>query len=418
MFPKINPTKTEAWKALTTHFSEMKNVKMQQLFQDDEQRAEKFSLEWDDFYLDFSKNRITEKTLDLLLKLAEETKLREAIEAQFNGEKINGTENREVLHTALRDFQNIKPEVKETLQKMKTFSEEIISGNHKGFTGKKIESIVNIGIGGSDLGPKMAVEALRFYRNHLKVHYISNVDGDHVQEILKKINPETTLFIIVSKTFTTQETLTNANSVRKWFLENASEKDIGKHFAAVSINLGAVKDFGISEENIFPMWDWVGGRFSLWSAVGLSTCCAVGYSNFESLLKGANEMDNHFKNTEFNKNIPVVLSLLSIWYNNFFKAESEVIIPYSQYLSKLVFYLQQAVMESNGKSVDRNGEFTNYETGSIIWGSTGTNAQHAFFSINSPRNKIDSCRFYCFCRITLWRERPSKQTFGKLFCPV
>ena len=369
---------------------------MQELFEEDKQRVEKFSREWEDFYVDFSKNRITDKTLGLLLQLAEETKLEEAIEAQFNGEKINETENREVLHTALRDFQNMKPEVKETLQKMKTFSEEIINGNHKGFTGKKIENVVNIGIGGSDLGPNMVTEALQFYRNHLKTHFISNIDGDHVQEILKKVNPETTLFIIVSKTFTTQETITNAKTVRKWFLEHASQKDIEKHFVAVSTNLGAVKDYGISQENVFPMWDWVGGRFSLWSAVGLSACCAVGYSNFESLLKGANEMDNHFKNSKFKENIPVLLSLLSIWYNNFFKAESEVIIPYSQYLSKLVSYLQQAVMESNGKSVDRNGEFTNYETGNIIWGSSGTNAQHAFFQLIHQGTKLIPADFIVF----------------------
>src|SRR5690606_2428625 len=388
MFPKINPTKTEAWKALNAHFSEMKDVKMQQLFEDDKLRAERFSLEWEDFYVDFSKNRISEKTFDLLLQLAEETKLKEAIEAQFNGEKINETENREVHHNALRDFKNMKPEVKETLQKMKLFSEEIIGGNHKGFTGKKIESIVNIGIGGSDLGPAMVTEALKFYKNNLSAYFISNVDGDYVQEILMKINPETTLFIIVSKTFTTQETLTNANTIRKWFLKNASEKDIEKHFVAVSTNLEAAKKFGIAEENIFPMWDWVGGRFSLWSAAGLSICCAVGYPNFEALLKGANKMDNHFKNTEFKKNIPVVFALLSIWYNNFFKAESEVVIPYSQYLTKFVSYLQQAIMESNGKCVDRNGDFVNYETGNIIWGSTGTNAQHAFFQLIHQGTKL------------------------------
>lgn len=415
MFPKINPTKTEAWQALNEHFSEMKEVKMQQLFQDDKQRAEKFSLEWEDFFIDFSKNRITEKTLDLLLQLAKETKLKEAIEAQFNGEKINETENREVLHTALRDFQNMKPEVKQTLQKMKTFSEEIINGIHKGFTGKKIESIVNIGIGGSDLGPKMAVEALRFYRNHLNVHFISNVDGDHVQEILKKVNPETTLFIIVSKTFTTQETITNVNTVRKWFLEHASEKDIEKHFTAVSTNLDAVKDFGISKENIFPMWDWVGGRFSLWSAVGLSICCAIGYPNFESLLRGANKMDGHFKNVDFKENIPVLLSLVSIWYNNFFKAESEVVIPYSQYLSKLVPYLQQATMESNGKSVDRKGEFTNYETGNILWGSTGTNAQHAFFQLIHQGTKLIPADFIVFANSLHGNHDPQNKLLANCF---
>ncbi len=398
MFPKINPTKTEAWKELEDHFSEMKNVKMQTLFTEDESRANSFSREWEDFYLDFSKNRITAKTFELLIKLAEEVELKEAIKAQFEGEKINETEDRQVLHTALRDFKNMKPEVKETLQKMKLFSENIITGTHTGFTDKKIKSIVNIGIGGSDLGPDMVTEALQFYKNHLNTHFISNVDGDHVQEILKKINPETTLFIIVSKTFTTQETLTNAKTVRKWFLESASENDIEKHFVAVSTNLSAVSDFGISEENVFPMWDWVGGRFSLWSAVGLSICCAVGYKNYENLLKGAHKMDLHFKNTEFKNNIPVILALLSVWYNNFFKTESEAVIPYSQYLNKLVAYLQQSTMESNGKSVDRNGNFINYETGNIVWGSTGTNAQHAFFQLIHQGTKLIPADFIVFAQ--------------------
>ena len=396
MFPKINPTKTEAWQKLQKHFSEMEHVKMQQLFAEDSARAERFSVEWGDFYMDFSKNRITEKTFELLLQLAEEVKLKEAIEAQFSGEKINETEDRQVLHTALRDFQNMKPEVKETLQKMKLFSEEIISGNHKGFSGKKIDNIVNIGIGGSDLGPNMVVEALQFYKNHLNIYFISNVDGDHVQEVLRKVNPETTLFIIVSKTFTTQETLTNANTVRKWFLKNASKKDIEKHFVAVSTNLETAADFGISKENIFPMWDWVGGRFSLWSAVGLSICCGVGYSHFEALLKGANKMDNHFRNRDFKENIPVITALLSVWYNNFFKAETEAIIPYSQYLGYFVAYLQQAFMESNGKSVDRNGNFVNYETGNILWGSTGTNAQHAFFQLIHQGTKLIPADFIVF----------------------
>ncbi|MBT0608432.1 glucose-6-phosphate isomerase [Aequorivita echinoideorum] len=396
MFPKIDPTKTEAWQALQHHFLELKDVKMQQLFAEDKERANRFSLAWEDFYIDFSKNRIASKTLDLLLNLADEVKLKEAIEAQFNGEKINETENREVLHTALRDFKNEKPEVTEALQKMNLFSSEIINGTHVGYTGKAITDVVNIGIGGSDLGPDMVTEALQFYKNHLNTHYISNVDGDHVKEILKKINPETTLFIIVSKTFTTQETLTNAQTVRKWFLNTATEKDIEKHFVAVSTNLKAVTDFGISEENIFPMWDWVGGRFSLWSAVGLSTCCAIGYPNFELLLKGANKMDVHFKNSEFKTNIPVVLALLSIWYNNFFKAESEAVIPYSQYLTKLVPYLQQAIMESNGKSVDRNGSNVEYQTGTIVWGSTGTNAQHAFFQLIHQGKKLIPADFIVF----------------------
>ncbi len=394
--PAINPTKTKAWKALEEHFKEIEDVKMQHLFADDLARAKSFKIEWQDFYLDYSKNRISEKTISLLLQLAEEVNLKQAINAQFEGEKINETENREVLHTALRDLGNMKPEVKETLQKMKSFSEDLINENRKGFTGKRITDVVNIGIGGSDLGPDMVTEALQYYKNRLKTHYISNVDGDHVQEILKKVDRETTLFIIVSKTFTTQETLTNATTVRKWFLKKGKEKDISKHFVAVSTNLKAVEEFGISSENIFPMWDWVGGRFSLWSAVGLSTCCAIGYSNFEALLKGAHKMDSHFKDSEFKNNIPVLLALLSVWYNNFFKAESEAVIPYSQYLTKLVSYLQQAVMESNGKSVDRNGETVDYETGNIIWGSTGTNAQHAFFQLIHQGTKLIPADFIVF----------------------
>ncbi|MGK0174724.1 MAG: glucose-6-phosphate isomerase, partial [Ulvibacter sp.] len=354
--PKINPTTTKAWNQLESHFKEMKEVRMQHLFNEDVTRADVFKIEWQDFYVDYSKNRITSETIDLLLKLADEVRLKEAIEAQFGGEKINQTEDRAVMHTVLRDFDHMKPEVKDALDQMHNFSEAIINGSWKGYSGKEIKTVVNIGIGGSDLGPDMVTEALSYYKNHLDLHYISNVDGDHVNEVIKKLDRETTLFIIVSKTFTTQETLTNASTVRKWFLEDASEADIAKHFAAVSTNLEAVKEFGIASENIFPMWDWVGGRFSLWSAVGLSTCCAIGYENFEGLLKGANEMDKHFKSSDFSDNMPVILAMLSVWYNNFFKSETEAVIPYSQYLSKLVPYLQQAIMESNGKSVDRNGD--------------------------------------------------------------
>ena len=394
--PKINPTTTKAWNQLESHFSKIKEVRMQDLFKEDARRADFFTLEWQDFYLDYSKNRISKETVDLLLKLAEEVKLKEAIASQFTGERINQTEDRAVLHGALRDFDHMKPEVKEALVQMQDFSKTIINGSWKGYSGKEIKTIVNIGIGGSDLGPDMVTEALSYYKNHLNVQYISNVDGDHVNEVLKKLDRETTLFIIVSKTFTTQETLTNANTVRKWFLERASETDIAKHFAAVSTNLEAVSGFGIATENIFPMWDWVGGRFSLWSAVGLSTCCAVGYDNFEQLLKGANEMDKHFKDTDFSENMPVILAMLSVWYNNFFKAETEAVIPYSQYLSKLVPYLQQAIMESNGKSVDRNEDPIDYETGTIVWGSTGTNAQHAFFQLLHQGTKIIPTDFIGF----------------------
>ncbi|MCB0456202.1 MAG: glucose-6-phosphate isomerase [Flavobacteriaceae bacterium] len=395
-FPKVNPTKTEAWKLLSKHFSEMKEVKMQTLFSEDNLRASTFSLTWNDFFVDYSKNRISAETLQLLLQLAEEVKLKEAIEAQFEGVSINETEDRAVGHTQLRNFKNLPSAVSVTLQKMKTFSEAVISGNWKGYTGKSITHVVNIGIGGSDLGPDMVCEALRYYKNHLEVRFVSNVDGDHVMETIKDLDRETTLFIIVSKTFTTQETLTNAETIRAWFLGQAAKDDVAKHFVAVSTNLEAVSNFGIDAENIFPMWDWVGGRFSLWSPVGLSIACAVGYQHFEDLLKGAHEMDVHFRGAPFSENIPVILALLSVWYNNFFEAESECMVPYSQYLSKLVAYLQQGIMESNGKSVDRNGNPIDYQTGTIVWGSTGTNAQHAFFQLIHQGTKLIPCDFIAF----------------------
>ncbi|MDC8004757.1 glucose-6-phosphate isomerase [Aureisphaera galaxeae] len=397
-FPKINPTKTKAWDQLTAHFSETKSDKMQDYFANDPNRADRFSIHWNDFYVDYSKNRISETTQSLLLQLAEEVKLKEAISAQFSGVHINETEDRAVGHTALRDFTNMKPEVSETLQKIKGFTQSVIGGTWKGYTGKSIETIVNIGIGGSDLGPDMVCEALRYYHNHLEVRFVSNVDGDHTMESLKGLNPETTLFIIVSKTFTTQETLTNANTIREWFLQSGTSEDIAKHFVAVSTNLEAVSNFGIAPENIFPMWDWVGGRFSLWSAVGLSIACAVGYENFENLLRGAHETDVHFKSAAFEENIPVMLALLSVWYNNFYEAESECIVPYSQYLNKLVAYLQQGIMESNGKGVDRNGDPINYQTGTIVWGSTGTNAQHAFFQLIHQGTKIIPTDFIGFAK--------------------
>lgn len=394
--PNVNPTKTEAWQKLEKHFSELKNRQMQDIFQKDHTRAERFKIEWGDFFVDFSKNRITDKTLSLLLKLAEEVKLAEAIAQQFAGENINKTENRAVLHTALRDFGNMMPKVRETLQKMRHFSEAIQNGSHKGYSGKAITDVVNIGIGGSHLGPEMVTEALQFYRNHLQAHFIANIDGDDVAEKLNDLNPETTIFIIVSKSFTTQETLANAALVKKWFLKNASETDVKKHFVAVSANAECAKTFGITEENCFPMWDWVGGRFSLWGSVGLSVCCAIGFKNFEELLKGAFEMDKHFKTQDLNNNIPIVLALLSVWYNNFFKAESEAVVAYSQYLHKLVPYLQQAVMESNGKNVDRNGNRVDYQTGTIVWGSVGTNAQHAFFQLLHQGTKLIPTDFIGF----------------------
>ena len=404
----INPIKTKSWKNLEPHFDLLKEVSMKSLFQKDKDRKEKYTLNFNDFIIDFSKNRITDKTLKYLFELAEESQLNDAIGKYFNGDKINKTENRAVLHTALRnqnvnpvlvDEKDVMPEVKETLNKIKLFTNRVVSGKFKGYTGKAITDIVNIGIGGSDLGPRMVVESLQFYKNQLKTHFVSNIDGDHVNEILKELNPETTLFVIVSKTFTTQETITNATTIKKWFLSpefGAKENDIQHNFVAVSTNLEKVKEFGIAEANIFTMWNWVGGRYSLWSAVGLSISLAIGYDNFDKFLKGAFEMDEHFKNTSFEKNIPVTLALISIWYNNFFNTESEVVIPYSQYLEKLAPFLQQLSMESNGKSVDRNGDKVTYQTGNIIWGNTGTNVQHAFMQLVHQGTKLIPVDFIGF----------------------
>jgi glucose-6-phosphate isomerase len=401
----INPTQTAAWHKLKKHFETMEHNSMKEMFLTNSSRTQDFHIQWNDFLIDYSKNNITNETMNLLVELANEVHLKEAISKYFEGESINQTENRAVLHTALRapektslsvDGVNVIPEVYEVKNNIKSFSNEIINGTRKGFTGKAFTDIVNIGIGGSDLGPAMVVEALQFYKNHLNVHFVSNVDGDHVNEIIKKLNPETTLFVIVSKTFTTQETLTNSETIRKWFLKFAQQEEVAKHFVAVSTNLKNVTEFGIDAKNVFPMWDWVGGRFSLWSAVGLSISLAVGFDNFDALLKGANKMDDHFKTTEFNQNIPVVLALLSIWYNNFFGAESEAIIPYTQYLQKLAPYLQQGIMESNGKSIGRDGERVNYQTGTIIWGEPGTNSQHAFFQLIHQGTKLIPADFIGF----------------------
>ena len=401
----INPTQTTAWKKLEKHFSDVQQLQLKEQFEKDPERASKFSIAWEDFYLDYSKNRITADTRDLLLELAEECDLKSAIDSYFKGDAINATENRAVLHTALRapadaeiklDGQNIVPEIQEVKEKIRKFSDKIISGEKKGYTGKAFTDVVNIGIGGSDLGPVMVTESLTYYHNHLKVHYVSNVDGDHVHETLKNLNPETTLFLVVSKTFTTQETLSNATTIRNWFRKSAPQEAVAEHFAAVSSNLKNVEEFGIAIDNVFPMWDWVGGRFSLWSAVGLSISLAVGYNNFEALLKGAQKMDEHFKSSEFKENIPVQLALLSIWYNNFYKAESEAVIPYTQYLQKLPSYLQQAIMESNGKSVDRNGKKVDYQTGTLIWGEPGTNSQHAFFQLIHQGTKLIPADFIGF----------------------
>ena len=403
--PKINPTTTKAWQSLREHFSEIKNQKMTDLFANDKKRADTFSIEWDDFFVDFSKNRITNKTLDLLIKLAKETKLQEAIESQFSGEIINETEGRAVLHTALRapknttvlvNGVNIIPEIYAVIKQIEIFTNRVVKGDFTGYSGKPYTDVVNIGIGGSDLGPAMVVDALQYYSNHLTTHFVSNVDGDHVSEIVKKLNPETTLFVIVSKTFTTQETLSNANTIRDWFLKSAPKEAIAKHFVAVSTNVSSVQEFGIHADNIFPMWDWVGGRFSLWSAVGLSISLSIGFDNFDKLLQGAHKMDTHFKTTPFNENIPVVLALISIWYNNFFNAETEAVIPYTQYLNQFATYLQQGIMESNGKSIDRNGKPVSYQTGTVIWGEPGTNSQHAFFQLIHQGTKLIPADFIGF----------------------
>lgn len=400
-----NPSQTDAWQKIQSHFETMKSVQMQELFANDNNRAEKMHMQWNDFLVDYSKNIATQETIDLLLELAHQVDLKDAISKYFKGDLINQTEDRAVLHTALRatensavmvDGINVMPEIFSVKNKIKNFSNEVISGERKGFSGKQFTDIVNIGIGGSDLGPAMIVEALQFYKNHLNVHFVSNVDGDHVNEVIKKLNPETTLFVIVSKTFTTQETLSNAETIRSWFLQSATQEDVAKHFVAVSTNIKKVTEFGINPVNVFPMWDWVGGRFSLWSAVGLSVSLAVGFDNFDKLLKGANDMDEHFKNESFDKNIPVILALLSIWYNNFFGAESEALIPYTQYLQKLAPYLQQGIMESNGKSIGRDGKPVNYQTGTIIWGEPGTNSQHAFFQLIHQGTKLIPTDFIGF----------------------
>ncbi|EFE7072057.1 glucose-6-phosphate isomerase [Escherichia coli] len=400
----INPTQTAAWQALQKHFDEMKDVTIADLFAKDGDRFSKFSATFgDQMLVDYSKNRITEETLAKLQNLAKECDLAGAIKSMFSGEKINRTENRAVLHVALRnrsntpilvDGKDVMPEVNAVLEKMKTFSEAIISGEWKGYTGKAITDVVNIGIGGSDLGPYMVTEALRPYKNHLNMHFVSNVDGTHIAEVLKKVNPETTLFLVASKTFTTQETMTNAHSARDWFLKAAGdEKHVAKHFAALSTNAKAVGEFGIDTANMFEFWDWVGGRYSLWSAIGLSIVLSIGFDNFVELLSGAHAMDKHFSTTPAEKNLPVLLALIGIWYNNFFGAETEAILPYDQYMHRFAAYFQQGNMESNGKYVDRNGNVVDYQTGPIIWGEPGTNGQHAFYQLIHQGTKMVPCDF-------------------------
>ena len=386
--PKINPLKTKSWGELINHFNKIQSQPISHFFANDSNRFENFSIKFDDILLDYSKNRINNETLEIFEKLTEEIKLEDAVKSYFNGEKINETEKRAVLHTAIRnqdneklihDGINIIEKIKIERQRVFKFSNEIINGNYLGFSGKKISTIVNVGIGGSDLGPKMITESLRFYRNHLNIKFISNVDGDHVLDLLEVLDPETTVFVIVSKSFTTQETLTNGETIKKWFIEKTNKQAVSKHFVAVSNNLKKTKDFGISSDKIFPINDWVGGRFSLWSSAGITITLAIGPDNFQELLNGALEIDNHFKTAEFKNNIPKILAMIGIWYTNFWNAETEAIVPYTEYLRSLPAYLQQSVMESNGKSVNRKGEKTNYQTSPIIWGASGTNSQHAFF---------------------------------------
>ncbi len=404
ILPQTDFSKTRSYTSLKAHAAEMSGMRIRDLFTQDPERFSHFSIQFEDILLDFSKNRITEDTHSLLLDLAEECGLKEAIKAMFDGQKINQTENRAVLHTALRnpaktgvftDGEDVMPGVHQVLDKMKVFSEKVISGEWKGATGKPIKHLVNIGIGGSDLGPVMVTEALKPYANrHLQLHYVSNVDGSHIAETFKKIDPETTLFFIASKTFTTQETMANAFSARQWFLDNGgTEAGVANHFVAISTNAKAVKEFGIDTANMFGFWDWVGGRYSLWSAIGLSICCSIGFNHFKELLNGAHAMDQHFRNTDFKENLPVTLALLGIWYNNFFGAESHAILPYDQYLHRFAAYFQQGDMESNGKRVDRAGNPVTYQTGPIIWGEPGTNGQHAFYQLIHQGTKLIPCDF-------------------------
>ena len=403
MLPNIDFTTTRSYKYLADHYIDIVSKSLKELFETDGQRFKKFSLQFEEILLDYSKNRIDEQTVALLIQLARECSVNKAIEAMFSGEKINATEGRPVLHIALRnrsntpiyvDGKDVMPDVNRVLEQMKTFSEAIISGRWKGYTGKAITDVVNIGIGGSDLGPVMVTEALKAYKNHLNMHFVSNVDATQILETLKGLSPETTLFLIASKTFTTQETMTNAHSARDWLLKRGGyEKDVVKHFVALSTNTEEVEKFGIDAKNMFEFWDWVGGRYSLWSAIGLSIVLSIGYENFTELLAGAHAMDGHFKSTELEQNLPVALALMGIWYNNFFDAETNAILPYDQYMHRFAAYFQQGDMESNGKHVDRNGNPVDYSTGPIIWGEPGTNGQHAFYQLIHQGTKLIPCDF-------------------------
>jgi len=403
MLPNTDFTTTQAYKYLADHYIDIASKSLKELFEIDNERFTRFSLKFEEILFDYSKNRIDEQTVALLIQLARECSLNKAIAAMFSGEKINATEGRPVLHIALRnrsntpiyvDGKDVMPDVNKVLDQMKAFSEDIISGSWKGFTGKAITDVVNIGIGGSDLGPVMVTEALKAYKNHLQLHFVSNVDATHIVETLKGLNPETTLFLIASKTFTTQETMSNAHSARDWFLAGGgNESDVAKHFAALSTNSEGVAKFGIDTKNMFEFWDWVGGRYSLWSAIGLSIALSIGFENFTELLAGAHATDEHFKTAEFEENIPVLMALIGIWYNNFFEAETNAILPYDQYMHRFAAYFQQGDMESNGKHVDRNGNPVDYSTGPIIWGEPGTNGQHAFYQLIHQGTKLIPCDF-------------------------
>jgi glucose-6-phosphate isomerase len=399
MLKKIDPTGTKSWRLLSEHFQRVKDLHLRDLFREDPGRFERFSIRFNDILVDYSKNRVTAETLRILVDLAEEVDLRDGIEKMFAGQKINETENRAVLHVALRnrantpvyvDGQDVMPQVNAVLAKMRTFSQTVISGEWRGYTGLKISDIVNIGIGGSDLGPVMVTECLRPYaKKGIAAHFVSNVDGTHIAETLKRVHPETTLFVISSKSFTTQETMTNAFTARNWFLNHAKDAaHVAGHFIAVSTNIEQVQAFGIARENMFVFWDWVGGRYSLWSAIGLSIALTLGFENFEELLQGAYDMDGHFRSTPLHQNIPVILALLGIWYNNFFGSQTEVMLPYDQYMHRFPAYFQQGNMESNGKSIDRGGNRVTYQTGPIVWGEPGTNGQHAFYQLVHQGTKL------------------------------
>jgi glucose-6-phosphate isomerase len=403
MLPNIDFTTTQSYKYLTDHYIDVVGESLKGLFDTDNERFAKFSVQFEDILLDYSKNRITDQTIALLLQLAKECRLNKAIKAMYSGDIINATEGRQVLHIALRnqsstpiyvDGKDVMPDVNNVLQHMKEFSDAVVSGAWKGYTGKAILDVVNIGIGGSDLGPVMVTEGLKAYKNHLNLHFVSNVDGTHIAETLKGLNAETTLFLIASKTFTTQETMANAHSAREWFIKSGGKDgDVAKHFAALSTNADGVSKFGIDTKNMFEFWDWVGGRYSLWSAIGLSISLSIGHENFVELLQGAHAMDNHFRDAEPDQNLPTILALLGIWYNNFFEAETQAILPYDQYMHRFAAYFQQGDMESNGKSVDRNGKAVDYSTGPIIWGEPGTNGQHAFYQLIHQGTKLIPCDF-------------------------